>query len=86
MRKNRGRPVANPHKVPKRQWRKWSRDAQKLFNMMMRSMRPSMQWAFLHPTAKLMTREQWATTRWNAAWCAADCLNEGTYLGKVENV
>ena len=83
---SKGRPVANKYKVPVKMWRKWTRDAQKLFNLMMQSMRPSMQWAFLHPKAKLMAREHWQTTRWNAAWIAADCLTKNTYLGKVKNV
>lgn len=83
---SKGRPVANKYKVPERQWNKWTREAQKVFNLMMQSLRPAMQWAFLHPNAKLMTREHWQTIRWNVAWVAAAAITEGTYLGKVKNV
>lgn len=83
MSPSRGRPVANPHKVPKAQWRKWSRTAQKTFNLMMQSLRPSMQWAFLHNGAKLMARKDWQVTRWNVSWEAASIAHEKKPLGKV---
>ncbi len=77
-----GRPVANPHKVPKKQWSKWSPASQRLFNGMMYSLRPSMQFAFLHPDCPPMAKEHWQTTRWNAAWMAAEFAKKGV-LKKV---
>jgi hypothetical protein len=71
-----GRPVTNKHKVPKSQWGRWSPQAQKTFNAMYRSLRPSMQFAFLHLGATPMSREHWETTRWNVAWEAA-CIADG---------
>lgn len=72
---NMGRPVLNKHKVPQKQWNKWSNLAKKVFNNMMASMRPSMQFAFHHPSAPLLSKEHWATVRWNAAWAAACAAN-----------
>jgi hypothetical protein len=80
---NMGRPVLNKHKVPLKQWNKWSNLAKKVFNDMMESMRPSMQWAFLHPAAQLMPKEHWGTTRWNASWEAANAANGEGGLRKV---
>lgn len=79
MRKNpnMGRPVTNKHKVPKKQWDKWSNHARKVFNQMYYTLRPSMQFVFMHPDAAPLTKEQWQTVRWNAAWEAA-CAVDGT--------
>lgn len=74
---NMGRPVSNKHKVPVRQWRKWSNHARRVFNAMYYAMRPTRQFVFIHPKATPVTREQWQTTRWNAAWEAA-CAADGT--------
>ena len=71
-----GRPVVNKHKVPKSQWDKWSNHARKVFNTMYHSMRPTMQFAFLHPEAAPLAKKHWETTRWNAAWEAA-CATDG---------
>lgn len=84
--KNIGRPVTNRHKVPVKQWRRWSNHAKKVFNDVMQSMRPKMQWAFLHPKAKPMMKEHWQTVRWNAAWEAAHAANGSGPLGKVKIV
>lgn len=73
-----GRPVANKHKVPLKQWRRWSRQAQKIFNSMYHSMRPRMQFVYMHPSAKALPREHWETIRWNTAWMAADAADEVT--------
>jgi len=71
---NLGQPVKNKHKVPKKQWDKWSNLARRVFNDMMYSMRPSMQFAFHHPSTLPLAKEQWQTTRWNAAWSAAEAV------------
>lgn len=86
MNKNMGRPVANRYKVPKTEWAKWSNHARSIFNEMMESMRPSMQFAFLHPDCPPMSKVHWQTTRWNAAWTAAYSANGKGALGKVVTV
>lgn len=75
MNQNLGQPVKNKHKVPKKQWNKWSNHARRVFNDMYYSLRPSMQFAFLHPDCPPMKKEHWATTRWNASWEAAQAAN-----------
>lgn len=77
---NMGRPVSNKHKVPKKMWNKWSNHAKRVFNTVMENMRPSLQWQFLHPKTTPVPKEQWNTTRWNAA-CAAAFAADG--LGKL---
>ncbi len=72
---NLGQPVKNKHKVPKKQWNKWSNHARRVFNDMMYSLRPSMQFAFLHPDAIAAPTGHWATTRWNVAWTAAEAVS-----------
>lgn len=84
--KNIGRPVTNRHKVPLKQWRKWSNHAKKVFNDVMYQMRPKMQWVFLHPDAKAMPKEHWQTTRWNAAWVAACAANGDPPYTKIVTV
>jgi hypothetical protein len=83
---NMGRPVLNKHKVPLKQWRKWPNLAKKVFNNMMESMRPSLQWAFLHPSAAPQSKEHWQTVRWNAAWTAACAVGGEGPLAAVVNV
>lgn len=78
-----GRPVTNKHKVPKGQWRDWSNTARRVFNVTYESMRPSMQWAFMHPEAPLMPKQHWETVRWNAAWQAADAADGLGPLSRV---
>lgn len=79
-----GQPVKNKFGVPKRQWDKWHNLARRVFNNVYTSMRPSMQWSFLHPDAALMSKAHWQTTRWNAAWTAARAANGGGYMKGVE--
>lgn len=75
MASKRSRPVVNKYKVPKAQWDKWSNDARRVFNRLYHEMRPACQWIFVHPKAQILPREQWQTTRWNAAWAAADAVD-----------
>jgi hypothetical protein len=77
---NMGRPVANRNKVPQKMWRRWSNHARRVFNTVMMNMRPSLQWQFLHPQTTAVPKEQWNTTRWNAA-CIAASAADG--LGKL---
>lgn len=71
-----GRPVANPHGVPKKTWTRWKRYAQRLFNEMMDELRPQMQGITSHPDAPLMSKEHWEVLRWNAAFLAASNANK----------
>lgn len=83
---NLGQPVKNKHKVPKKQWDKWTNHARRVFNDMFYSLRPSMQFAFLHPAAIAAPKEHWETTRWNVAWQAASAVNgEGRLAGVKPN-
>ena len=67
--------AANRYKVPQKQWRKWSDKAREVFNETYRTMVRN-QWAFLHPKAEAAPRAHWRTVAWNAAWIAADAVNE----------
>lgn len=70
--------ATNKHKVPKRQWYKWSDQAQAVFNDVFDTMRRNKE-LFLHPSLQgigLFSREQWKTTCWNAAWIAADAVRK----------
>ena len=71
---NLGQPVKNKHKVPKKMWDRWSNFARRVFNDVMYGMRPNMQFAFLHPGAIPQKKEHWQTTRYNAAWTAAEAV------------
>ena len=71
-----GRPVANPHSVPKKTWTRWKRAAQRLFNAMMDEMHPKMQSLTTHPDMPLVNKEHWEVLRWNAAFLAASNANK----------
>lgn len=86
MTKNMGRPVLNKHRVPKRQWEGWSNHARKVFNIVYHDMRPTMQFAFTHPQAAPVPKRHWDTTRWNAAWAAADAADGKGPIRKVVTV
>lgn len=75
-----GRPISNKHKVPKKMWRRWSRQAKRTFNAMMYSMRPRMQPIVQHPDAPLLSRDHWHTIRWNTSCIAADAVDETTLV------
>lgn len=81
--RNIGRPVVNKHSVPKAQWDQWSNEARRVFNALYYSMRPSMQFAFLHPDAPATSKTYWETTRWNAAWEAACAVDRDSHVAKI---
>ena len=66
--------VTNKHRVPGKQWRRWTASAQRVFNEVYCRMRDS-QSMFLHPKASPQTPDHWNTTAWNAAWIAADAAD-----------
>ena len=78
-----GRPVVNKHKVPKKQWDQWSNEAKRVFNAMYYAMRPSVQFAFLHPDAAPASKKHWETTRWNAAWEAACAVDKTSHVANM---
>lgn len=63
----------NVNKVPAKQWKRWSERARRVFNAVFATMAP--QDLFLHPKATPSPRQHWRTTRWNAAWVAADAAD-----------
>lgn len=64
----------NAFNVPLAKWRKWSAVEKNLFNSLYATM--SDQGLFSHPKAVKQRRACWNTTRWNAAWLAADYAAE----------
>lgn len=61
----------NRYAVPVKQWRKWSVGARRVFNELYSSMIQN-QDLFMHPSqAGLVSKRNWKTTAWNAAWIAA---------------
>lgn len=67
--------MQNKHKVPKKQWDRWSTEAQRAFIGLYEHMTGS-QFAYLHPQADPPNPEHWKTTAWNAAWMAANAVDE----------
>lgn len=62
--------IPNWQHVPKSQWKKWNDNQRRAFNYVYDSMAD--QRLFIHPKATPALDEHWNTTRWNAAWMAAD--------------
>lgn len=65
--------VRNTHRVQKKQWAKWSERARGVFNAVYATMADQL--LFLHPEGTQNRGEHWKTTRWNAAWVAADAVD-----------
>lgn len=67
--------VRNRNRVPQKQWWKWSVPARQVFNrvytFMMRN--PDM---MNHPSQPRMKPFHWKTVAWNAAWIAADAVDD----------
>lgn len=63
--------IPNTHRVPPKQWKKWSQRAQIVFNELYEAMRKN-QTIFTHPKADVIPDKHWSTIVWNAAWVAAD--------------
>lgn len=72
--------VANTHKVPRRQWKKWTVVGKHVFNKTFKFMidNPDL---FYHPEtirrARQLPDKEFRTTAWNAAWMAADVCSRG---------
>lgn len=67
--------MRNSNRVPKKQWRKWSGVARRVFNAT---------YSFIHDNPDLMQHPgapkpkpfHWKTVAWNAAWIAADAVDD----------
>lgn len=66
--------MRNVHKVPKKQWRKWSETARKVFNEVYYTLRHNTGVLF-PPTAQNLSRQAIKVIAWNTAWIAADAAN-----------
>lgn len=65
--------AVNKHKVPVRNWCKWSVEARRSFNWMFENAKR--QELFAHTKANRMPAKHWQVIRWNMAWNAADPVN-----------
>lgn len=65
----------NTHKVPLRQWRKWSEHAKRVFNTLFSTVEGN-QGIVTHPQAKLIPEKEWCVIAWNVAWLAADDVDD----------
>lgn len=63
----------NPHKVPVKQWRKWSDETRSMFNELFPSYAEGFMNALLPPSMyQSVSPKQARVLAWNAAWIAAD--------------
>lgn len=67
--------MRNRYKVTQRKWRRWSDVARGVFNRTYSTMKenPSL---FRHPKDPVRSNSWGRTTAWNAAWIAADNVDE----------
>jgi len=65
----------NSNRVPLRQWRKWSEPARYVFNEVYCFVAYNQELT-VHPKQKAIPDEQWVTIAWNAAWIAADAVDD----------
>ena len=66
--------MKNINRVPKKQWRKWSKAAKRVFNELYDFMLHNRS-LMLHPKQAAPQHYHWKTTSWNAAWIAADSVD-----------
>lgn len=67
--------IPNTHRVPPKQWRKWSQRSKIVFNDLYALLRRN-QAIFTHPKADVIPDKHWSTIAWNAAWEAADAAGQ----------
>lgn len=67
--------TTNENRVPVKQWRKWSSESKIVFNRVY-------EFCFNNPDLMLHPKQEkpkplfWKTTAWNAAWIAADAVDD----------
>ncbi len=66
--------MSNEFGVGKKQWRKWTKEAQYLFCDVYDAARD--QGLFTHSEAKRVPAQHWDVLRWNFAWWVADTLSK----------
>lgn len=67
--------IENKYKVSKKQWKKWDTNQKRMFNNLFWSMIEDDQ-LYKHPEALAIPNKHWTTTAWNAAFMAAEMMNE----------
>lgn len=67
--------VRNVNRVPVKKWRQWSPMAKTVFNRVY-DYAMGNQWSLLHPQQEKVPMKHWKTTAWNAAWIAADAVDD----------
>ena len=65
--------AGNAYKVPIKQWRKWSELARRVFNLHFYELKEN-QYILTHPRTPQVSKKEWRTQSWNAAWLAADSV------------
>ena len=65
----------NVNRVPKKQWMKWSTNARLAFNRSYEFIYNN-QDLIIHPRAATASPFHWKTIAWNAAWIAADAIDD----------
>ena len=78
--------VKNFHKVSKSQWNKWCELSRLTFNRVFDNMQAFNPDQFSHPKAPQMEEEHWHTICWNAAWTAADQVNDVSFVVSSKKV
>lgn len=71
--------ASNDHRVPKRQWRKWTVVGRHVFNLTYEAMQENPAF-YRHPKDPPVSKRWSGTTAWNAAWIAADHADEALRL------
>ena len=66
--------MSNLFKVPKKQWMRWSPKAKEVFNRLY-PFALSNQRLMIHPKQVVNKPVYWKTCAWNAAWIAADAVD-----------
>jgi len=67
--------MRNLYRVPKKQWRKWSDLARKVFNATYNFMMDNTK-VMIHPKSPMPKPVHFKTIAWNAAWIAADAVDD----------
>lgn len=81
--------IQNLHGVHKEKWRKWSPEAQAIFNGLYEDIERVGQCCFLHPNtvARNLSPDEFKTVAWNAAWLAADqVMQPGSITERVDTI
>jgi hypothetical protein len=67
--------VANKYRVPAKQWKRWSKAARAVFNRVY-DFAYNNECLMTHPGQDAAKPVHWKTIAWNAAWIAADAVDD----------